>query len=371
MALVVRGALKDYDWGVVDGLAAWAGAVTGHPQAELWYGAHPSGQSPLLGPDGKPTGEILTTDLVGGDVPILVKFLAAARPLSLQVHPQAALAADGYTSQTSSADSLAVYADRSEKTEMLIALEPFEALAGWREPTECVSFLRAVQSAVDDFDPSAAIAAIVEGDFPSAIPALLASTSIAAIAALGPSAKFIGLPPAEVDAYALVASDYPNDSGALLTPLLSFRVLQPGQALFVPAGIPHSYIRGLGIEVMTSSDNVIRLGLTSKPVFLEHALGALDPELQPQLISADVGQEISPIGAPFRAQLIRDGAEELASGVYRLVLAVEGRSTVTSMGQEVTLLPGMASVIAATDPEVVVRAEGLTAIVQAMVEAEQ
>lgn len=365
MSLVVRGALKNYDWGIVDGLAPWVGASTGEPQAELWYGAHPSGPSPLLGADGQTTGAILDSDVFGGDVPILLKFLAAARPLSIQVHPQAAYAADGYKAQTSTSDSLPVFADRSEKTEMLIALESFQALAGWREPTECVSFLRALQSAVDDFDPSAAIAAIVEGDFPAAIPSLLASNSIAAIAALGQSAQFIGLPPAEVDAYLLVSSDYPKDPGALLTPLLSFRVLLPGQALFVPAGIPHSYIRGLGIEVMTSSDNVIRLGLTSKAVFLDQAIQALDRELQPQFIDAEIGQHIDPAGAPFRAQLTREGAEELAGGAFRIVLSIEGKATVTCMGQEIVLLPGMANVIAATEPEAVVRAEGLTAIVQA------
>ncbi|MDP2014558.1 MAG: hypothetical protein Q8L05_10075, partial [Actinomycetota bacterium] len=190
MSLVVRGALKNYDWGVVDGLAPWVGASTGEAQAELWYGAHPSGRSPLVGADGIATGAFLNPDVFGGDVPILVKFLAAARPLSIQVHPPAEFAADGYKAQIATSDSLPVFADRSEKTEMLIALEPFEALAGWREPTECVSFLRALQSAVDDFDPSAAIAAIVDGDFPAAIPPLLESNSIAAIAALGQSAQF-------------------------------------------------------------------------------------------------------------------------------------------------------------------------------------
>ena len=365
MALVIRGALKDYDWGVVDGLAVWAGAATGEPQAELWYGAHPSGPSPLVDEHGNQTGAVLDTDLFGGDVPILLKILAAARPLSIQVHPKSDVAADGYKAQIASADAPPVFADRSEKTEMLIALEPFEAFAGWREPTECVSFLRALQSAVDDFDPSAAIAAIVDGDFPAAIPVLLASNSIAAIAALGPSAQFIGLPQAEVDAYLLVSTDFPKDPGALLTPLLSFRVLAPGDALYVPAGIPHSYVCGVGIEVMTSSDNVIRLGLTSKAVFLDHALEALDPETQPQFISADVGQEIDPAGAPFRAQLLREGAEELPGGNYRVVLSIEGRATVTCLGQETTLLPGMANVIAATDAEAVVRAEGLTAIVYA------
>ncbi|MDO9485522.1 MAG: mannose-6-phosphate isomerase, class I [Actinomycetota bacterium] len=371
MALVVRGALKTYDWGVVDGLAPWVGDTVGQPQAELWYGAHPGGPSPLVTPDGVATGEFLETGRFGGDVPILLKFLAAARPLSVQVHPMAELAASGYKAQVAGTESQSVYADRSEKTEMLIALEPFEVFAGWREPTECVSFLRALQAAVEDFDPSAAIAAIVQGDYPSAIPFLLDSNAVSAIAALGPAAQFIGLPQAEVNAYSLVATQYPEDRGALITPLLSFRCLQAGQALYVPAGIPHSYIQGVGIEVMTSSDNVIRLGLTSKPIFIDHALQALDPETQPQFIDAEIGEEISPAGAPFRAQLFGQGAEELPSGNFRIVLSIQGRATITCMGEETVLLPGMANVIGATEPEAVVRAEGLTAVVHAVPRADR
>jgi len=117
--------------------------------------------------------------------------------------------------------------------------------------------------------------------------------------------------------------------------------------------------------VMTSSDNVIRLGLTSKPVFLDHALEALDRERQPQFIKAEIGQQLDPAGAPFRAQLLREGAEELPGGAYRLVLSIDGSATVICMGQETHLQPGMANVITATEPEAVVRAEGLTAIVQA------
>ena len=39
--LIVRGAVKDYDWGVVDGLQPWTGQASGGPQAELWFGVHP------------------------------------------------------------------------------------------------------------------------------------------------------------------------------------------------------------------------------------------------------------------------------------------------------------------------------------------
>ena len=57
--LIARGAVKDYDWGIVDGLQAWSGEATGEPQAELWFGVHPGGPSPLVDSSGRPTGEHL------------------------------------------------------------------------------------------------------------------------------------------------------------------------------------------------------------------------------------------------------------------------------------------------------------------------
>lgn len=42
--LVIKGALKDYAWGKVNGLQNWV-AKTDQPQAELWFGDHPSGKS--------------------------------------------------------------------------------------------------------------------------------------------------------------------------------------------------------------------------------------------------------------------------------------------------------------------------------------
>ena len=90
--LIVSGSLKPYDWGIVDGLAAWCGETTGGPQAELWYGVHPGGPSPLVDGGGLLTGEHLADHFDVAQVPILVKLLAAGRPLSVQVHPARALA---------------------------------------------------------------------------------------------------------------------------------------------------------------------------------------------------------------------------------------------------------------------------------------
>jgi mannose-6-phosphate isomerase len=46
--------------------------------------------------------------------------------------------------------------------------------------------------------------------------------------------------------------------------LLNLVTLEPLEGLVVAPGTVHSYLVGLGVEVMTCSDNVVRAGLTSK-----------------------------------------------------------------------------------------------------------
>ena len=48
--------------------------------------------------------------------------------------------------------------------------------------------------------------------------------------------------------------------------LLNHVQLQPGEALFLGAGVPHAYLSGMGVEIMANSDNVLRCGLTPKHV---------------------------------------------------------------------------------------------------------
>jgi mannose-6-phosphate isomerase len=355
--LIVRGAIKDYDWGIVDGLQRWSNQTTGRPQAELWFGVHPGGPSPVIDENGEPTGELLADRFDVEAIPLLVKLLAAARPLSVQLHPTRERAREGWADQHRDG-ALPVFSDPFEKTEMLIALDPFEAFVGWRDMSEALGMLRAIEGTQD------AVAALEAGDLGEGIRRLLALASDGRVAALPAAATAAGLPEAQVEAYRTVAQNFPGDQGGLLTPLLAYLHLQPGQAVYVPAGLPHSYIRGTGLEVMTSSDNVIRLGLTSKPVFVDEAIDALVPGLQPQLMSTSHGDLIWPVDSPFVVRVQRSGTERIQHGSYRIVLLIEGEATVKSEYAEIVLSPGTAAVIASDDPDNYVTSDGLVAIVQ-------
>jgi mannose-6-phosphate isomerase len=208
------------------------------------------------------------------------------------------------------------------------------------------------------------VAALRAGDRAAAIRLLLAVAPASAVAGLEQAARAAGLPEAENAAYRTVYENYPDDAGALLTPLLAYLRLEAGQAVYVPAGVPHSYIRGIGLEVMTSSDNVVRLGLTHKPVFVEHAIGALDDGKKPQVMTTSHGDVIWPVAAPFIVRMISSGGERLPHGAYRIVLLVEGSARVESEFGEFALRPGTAAVISADDPDSFVEADGLVAVIQ-------
>jgi mannose-6-phosphate isomerase len=69
---------------------------------------------------------------------------------------------------------------------------------------------------------------------------------------------------------------HPADPMVLAPLLLDLVRLSPGQTLFVAAGVPHCYLTGVGVEILASSDNVLRAGLTSKATDTAELLRVID-----------------------------------------------------------------------------------------------
>lgn len=356
MVHVVRGAIKNYDWGVVDGLAMWSGVKDGEPQAELWFGVHPSGPTDVIDERGHRTGEILADRFDIDQIPLLVKILAADRPLSLQVHPDAVNARTAWD-----AGEHTLYADPFAKIEMIVALSDFEALAGWRNHETAARILAGLE--LDE----EIVQALSAGDRPSCLRRLVQLSPEhvqRSTARIEQAAKDAGIAELAAQALGKIAAQYPNDPGAIVAALLHHVHLRPGDALYVPCGVPHSYIHGLGFEVMTSSDNVLRLGLTSKTVAIEYALDALNDHVDATVQRALPGDSLSPADCPFTVRLAREGDDEIDSGAYRIVVNLDGNATVATDVVDVTLKPGSAAVLTASDPAATVSATGLTACVR-------
>ncbi|GAA2678406.1 mannose-6-phosphate isomerase, class I [Streptomyces lunalinharesii] len=370
--------VRPYAWGSITALPDLLGVPpTGEPQAEMWLGAHPGAPSRLdrgAGPRSladviaaDPEGE-LGADAVrafGPRLPFLFKILAAGAPLSLQVHPDRTQAAAGFADEEARGIPLDAphrnYKDANHKPELLCALTPFDGLCGFRHPDQAADLLAGLD--VDDLKPYVdvlraspeesalrEVLTAVLGAEPEALAETVERTATAA-AQLAPK----GGPHAEAyAALAAIAHHYPGDRGVLAAALLNHVRLQPGEALFLGAGIPHAYLSGLGVELMANSDNVLRCGLTPKHVdvpellrvvrFTPRDAGVLRPE--------DVdGEEVydTPIDE-FRLSrfVLAPGAtpRPLAARTPQILLCTAGAVRLTSdrgTTRDLTLTPGTAA----------------------------
>ena len=267
MSVVVTGAVKDYAWGMIDGMVPWTGRGTGKPQAELWYGVHPSGPSLTL--DGSSAAAVLPPERV----PLMVKILAASNALSVQVHPDAQTARRGLADQS---PGRRTFVDGLEKTEMIVAMTEFKALAGWREPKTAGRILASL--GYPDYVQATAAA----GRWTDAARLVMAGRPEPGPWDPGRMRRALDADdPMEAAALADVAIAYPEDPAVGVAAIMAYHRLEPGDGLFVPAGVLHAYFRGVCLEVMTASDNVLRLGLTTKEIAVDEALRATRPDRVP------------------------------------------------------------------------------------------
>jgi mannose-6-phosphate isomerase len=331
------GVLKKYDWGTSDGLRAWAQGVSESPQAELWYGDHLSGDSIVLEALGAPHKPSTLSALTKAQAPLLLKLISCAKPLSIQVHPDEATAKAGLIGfKTDTGEQVLV--DSSGKDEMLLALSQFDLLAGFVTPEAGSQTLRDFGGAFD-----AAAEAFQAGQVLEAVKMILQESALQ-------MNRLLPLLPAPV-AFDLGEEVMATNDPALVVAALMQRVrLNPGEAIHVPPGTVHAYIGGTGVELMTTSDNVLRLGLTNKPRAVEAALSLirLDAvrEIPPQL---EGGVRVfSPAGAPFE---LRDLAAtepstfEIPGRRFHIVLALDGPCDVVTAQGRVTCATGQAVVI--------------------------
>src|SRR3954468_1930206 len=287
--------VRHYPWGsrtVIPELRGEANPAD-RPYAELWMGAHPDAPSVLS--TGTPLDKAIEgqpAELLGAAVqerfgtrlPFLMKVLAAEQPLSLQAHPTNEQAQAGFAAEEAAGvphdDPTRTFKDPFHKPELLLALTPFEALCGFRPVEESLHCLAKLQ--VPELKPT--IAALARGGLRAVIPQLLALSGrrrtqlVSAVAEA--AARFVAAhDPEFINTYrwaASLAETYPGDPGVVISLMCNHLKLAPGEAVYLPAGNLHAYLSGAGIEVMASSDNVLRGGLTAKHVDLAALIEVLD-----------------------------------------------------------------------------------------------
>lgn len=355
--------------------------------AEYWFGAHSSGSS--LCADGRsldarisadPEGELGAQVLAdhGGGLPFLVKLLSAEQALSLQAHPSSERAAEGYAAEDARGIPLDApdrnYRDPNHKPEVLVALTEFHALVGFRPVADTVDLMDALDSAslrpyrdmLDGQPDSEGIRAVFTTFITMPHMALETVVSDLVTAAVGYlTVEGINGPWAnEATTVVELAERYPTDPGVLGALLLNRVALQPGQAVYLGPGHMHAYLRGVGVEVMANSDNVLRGGLTPKYVDVPELMRVLDfaPLADPTVPAVSVeqglpGEVAYPTSAPDFALTRLDLDTSSTPVSYQpdgpeVLLCTEGKVRVTVGETPEILLPGRAVWVPASTPVV-------------------
>jgi len=344
----LRSQIKRYEWGSANFIQRLLGLpIDGRPCAELWMGSHPGAPSLAELPGGAAAlGDFIAEDprrRLGektaerfGALPYLFKLLAAESPLSIQAHPSLALAREGFAREN--AAGLAPdapernYRDPNHKPEIICALTPFAGMCGFRSPAETARLisvflgenppavlregfaplLQALEAPAAGADSGAAASAALRGFLAALFGVSQTMREALSGFALsrepseqrhdgsagragrerGPS-----LPPepapedaCEWELIRSFARRHPGDPAVIAPLYLNVFRLQPGEAVFLKAGVLHAYISGFGVELMANSDNVLRGGLTSKRVDVPELMKALDfSPMKPQILRPEPG----------------------------------------------------------------------------------
>ena len=342
---------RDYAWGSTTLIPELLGvAPTGRPQAELWFGTHPGSSSRLVGRDG---------DLrdIAGELPFLLKILAAGSPLSLQAHPTTTQAQEGYARENAAGIPIDAphrnYKDPHAKPEMIYALsDRFRALCGFRRVAETRAVLDAGRPGLfpelrSDADIQPLFEWLLSGH-PDVASAVSQITNVA-----------VDAPGESWATVRLLAEHYPGDPGIAISLLLHSIELARGEALYLPAGTIHAYLSGLGVELMGPSDNVLRCALTPKHVDVPELLRVVDftPTADPRFAPTsrrDGVATFAPADAGWKLSVLAEGAREDVVGPA-IVVVLAGSANGLDRGRSAYL----------TDETIEVSADGLVVVATA------
>jgi mannose-6-phosphate isomerase len=347
---ILKNIVKDYSWGSRYFIQELLGETSSgcHPAAEMWMGTHPGGPSKFVNLDGEiPLADLIKRDPVGilgrdvssvfkSTLPFMFKVIAAANPLSIQVHPDRVRAREGFLRENCLGIPIdspqRSYKDAFHKPEILCALSEFHALVGLRPTVNTLELLKNLSVSIETDDIAA------PGRFFRRILTMDRTLVGDMVRRTAETARELADMEPVFEWIARLSCDYPDDPGCLVPALLNLITLRPGDAIYVPPGEPHVYLGGSAIEVMANSDNVLRGGLTSKHVDIDEFVDAIRWEekipavLTPRRIGPCEMQYRAPAKEFILSVIHVDGKRPYTGGFERSVeihLCVGGEGVIT------------------------------------------
>jgi mannose-6-phosphate isomerase len=373
---LLKNTILEYAWGSTHAIPDLLGRpnTENRPQAELWMGAHPKAPSlayrngrwvslqQLISQDPENILGKMVAKRYTNRLPFLFKVLAAAKPLSIQVHPNKHQARLGFQRENKRKIPLDAaernYRDDNHKPECICALTRFWALSRFRMIPNILTDLQQLNlKLLKDMLSELKRRPTAQGlqRFYTSLMSLSQDQKKRVVGDALKKARDAAVDRPEFEWMIKLADHYPEDIGVLSPFFLNLICLEPGQAIYLDAGELHAYLEGLGIELMANSDNVLRGGLTRKHVDVPELLRLLNFEgcditlLTPE---ASVANELTyPCpAAEFVLSVItlKTGSvyESPAQRSVEILICTHGNLTITEHDSQIeTDLPQGASVI--------------------------
>lgn len=289
----LKGKVQHYAWGGKDFIPALLSVSNkdDRPYAEYWMGVHPSAPASIeLNGESIDLPSLIQTSIekyLGpevlknfNDLPFLLKILDVKEMLSIQVHPSKEEAVKGFERENQLGIDINSpnrnYKDANHKPEMMLALSEFWLLHGFQTQEK----LERTLSLVPEFTELGAIFKqkgyrelyqhVMEMD-QEEVDAFISPLA----ARILPAYEKQELPKSSPDFWAARAmKTYPGkfDRGIFSIYFFNLVNLKKGEAIFQGAGLPHAYLEGQNVELMSNSDNVLRGGLTPKYVDVDELM---------------------------------------------------------------------------------------------------
>ncbi|GLR09395.1 mannose-6-phosphate isomerase [Mixta theicola] len=377
----LHNSLQNYAWGSKTALTELYGIEnpTQQPMAELWMGAHPKSSSMIeVNGELRSLRDLIEADKPGllgekvaarfGELPFLFKVLCAEQPLSIQVHPGKPAAEAGFARENAAGVPLSApernYKDANHKPELVYALTPFLAINGFRPLAEIIALLQPVAGA------HPAIAHFLQQPDEASLATLFSS-----LLSLRQEEKKRAIDILKAALHAQegepwqtiqnIAEWYPDDSGLFSPLLLNVIELQPGEAMFLFAETPHAYLRGVALEVMANSDNVLRAGLTPKHIDIAELMANVkftprttDSLLTEPVLHNDTRDFPVPVDDfAFAIHQLNATPITLSQQSAAILFCIEGEARLTGQ-QQLTLRAGESCFVAAGESPIAVCGHG-------------
>lgn len=360
----IKGQVQAYQWGGQDFIPELLGTINEslQPQAEYWLGAHPSARAVTLA-DRIPIDDLLATR---GAPPLqfLLKILDVNDMLSIQAHPNKSQAKEGFARENALGIALDAkyrnYKDASDKPELMLALSEFWLLHGFRQAEEIAELLAGhdclaalveciqTHGLADAFAFALDFAAKEVQTMQHALAGNLYETKI----------SFAKDTP-EFWVQRWLQNNPHVKNGILTLFFLNLVKLEPGMAVYQPAGLLHAYLEGQNVELMANSDNVLRAGLTPKHIDVSELLRTCtiapshpqDFVINPQMLANGEIRFITPFTDFELAELspAPGGNTTWRSTTPEILFCYEGSATLSTggshrldlkRGESLLLLPG-------------------------------